>query len=182
VREQSAQSGPAAAPPDLATLYAAEVAYVWESLRRLGAREADLEDLTHDVFLAVSRHLAEFDPSRPVRPWLFGFAFRVASEHRRRAHARHEILAAAPDRPDGGASAEDRVAATEARRLVLAALEPLSLDARAVLVLHDLDGQSIPDIAAALDERPNTLYSRLRLARQQFVAEVRRLREQGARP
>jgi RNA polymerase sigma-70 factor (ECF subfamily) len=49
-----------------------------------------VEDLTHDVFIQVNRHLAAYDGTRPARPWLFGFAYRVASQHRRRAHRRRD--------------------------------------------------------------------------------------------
>ena len=83
-------AGPApvpAVPLDLQTLFKMHAGYVWNSLRRMGVRPADLEDLTHDVFLQVHRHMGQFDPSRAVKPWLFGFAFRVASQYRRRARS-----------------------------------------------------------------------------------------------
>lgn len=77
-------------PIDLRDVYDAHAAYVWNTLRRLGAHPADLEDLTHDVFVQVQRHLHEFDSARPVKPWLFGFAFRILSQHRRRARRHPE--------------------------------------------------------------------------------------------
>src|SRR5689334_8515619 len=78
---------PVLAPPRLTfrAIFEAEFAYIFNTLRRLGVREPDLEDVTHDVFITVNRLLSEFDPSRPLRPWLFGFAFRVASDYRRLA-------------------------------------------------------------------------------------------------
>ena len=63
-------------------LFAAEFDYVWASLRRLGVNERDVEDIAHDVFLHVYRKLGSYDPKRPVRPWLFGFAYRAASDYR----------------------------------------------------------------------------------------------------
>jgi len=161
--------------PDLAAIYAGELPYVWESLRRLGVREADLEDLAHDMFIALQRRLPDYDPARPLRPWLFGFALRVASDYRKSARVKLEVGAVPFDVADARPGAEERLAAREARDLILRALDRLTLEQRAVFALHDLDGCSMPEIADALGEPLNTLYSRLRAARVEFTAAVRRL-------
>jgi RNA polymerase sigma-70 factor, ECF subfamily len=166
--------------PDLAAIYEAELAYVWESLRRLGVRDADLEDLAHDLFIALQRRLPDYDPARPLRPWLFGFAYRVASDYRRSSRVRLEVAAVPPEVADGRPGAEERLAAREARDLILRGLGQLTLEQRAVFALHDLDGYSIPEIAEVLDEPVNTLYSRLRAARAQFTAAVRGAPVEGA--
>ena len=44
-------------------LYRAHVGYVWNSVRRLGVPERDVEDVTHDTMFAVYRKLADFDPT-----------------------------------------------------------------------------------------------------------------------
>ncbi len=66
----------------------------------------------------------------------------------------------------------------ERRALVLSALDRMPLERRAVFVMHEIDEHSIPDVARALDLPLNTAYSRLRIAREEFAAAVRRL--QGA--
>jgi RNA polymerase sigma-70 factor, ECF subfamily len=162
--------------PTLRAIFIADAPYVVHSLRRLGVRERDLEDLSHDVFLTVHRHLHEYDPARPIRPWLFGIAFRVALAYRRRAGHQREVAHAVVEAVDEGPAADEQLASREARRLVQAALEALEPDRRAVFVMHDLDGAAMPDIAAALAIPLNTGYSRLRLARKDFAAAVTRLR------
>lgn len=164
-------------------LYEREFAWVHRTLRRLGARDRDLEDLAHDVFVVVYRRLDDYDPARPLRPWLFGIAFRVVSDYRRRAAFTRETATPLELTPGGTTPAhqEDDLADRERRELVLAALDGLDLDQRAVFVLHELDGATIPEIAAALDVSQNTLYSRLRLARGRFAAAVERLRRRGDR-
>jgi RNA polymerase sigma-70 factor (ECF subfamily) len=131
------------------------------------------KDAVHDVFVVVHRRLDDYDPTRPLRPWLFGIAFRVASERRRRpvemAGREEEMLAVADLRP----TPEARLASEEARRRVHAALDTLPLDQRAVLVMHDLEGHSAPEVAVGLDVGLNTVYSRLRLAREKFVIALR---------
>jgi RNA polymerase sigma-70 factor (ECF subfamily) len=77
---------------------------------------------------------------------------------------------------DESGGTEELVAASANRQLVLEALQALDLKKRAVFVMHELNGYSAPEIAAALGEPVNTIYSRLRVGWDQFEAEVRRLR------
>jgi len=178
----------AGAPPrpaggtDLPSIYRSELAYVWKTLRRLGAPPADLEDLAHDVFVVVHRHLADYDPTRPLRPWLFGIAVRVFSDHRRVGRNARESPGHSLEAIDAGPSVEERLEGQEARALLMTALDALELEQRVVLVMHDLDEQSIPEIAAALAIPLNTAYSRLRLARAAVVARIARLRGRSLEP
>jgi RNA polymerase sigma-70 factor (ECF subfamily) len=154
-------------------VFEAEFSYVSHTLRRLGVREADLEDVAHDVFITVHRLLPQYDPMRPIRPWLFGVAFRVASDYRRLARHTREIPEPPAGEPvDGALLADEQLAAEQARRLVIEALGELDLDRRAVLVMHDIDGHAMPEIAQALSIPLNTAYSRLRLARVELKAAV----------
>jgi RNA polymerase sigma-70 factor (ECF subfamily) len=161
--------------PSFEDIYAVEFDYVWSSLRRLGVRQADLEDVAHDLFLVVHRQLERLDPARPVRPWLFGIAYRVASEHRRRAHRHREVL---EEREVGDAAPrpDELVARQQAAELVQRALDGIPLERRGIFVLHDIDGYAVPEIATALEVPLNTAYSRLRLARADFAREVARLK------
>jgi RNA polymerase sigma-70 factor (ECF subfamily) len=164
-----------ARPLDLREVFTMHAPYVWNTLRRLGISGADLEDLTHDVFTQVHRHLHEYDPSRPVKPWLFGFAFRIAAEQRRRTQRRREEpLESEPIDPV--ALPDARLAAEQDRQLVVAALAAIELERRAVFVLYEIDGVPMDEIASSLGIPPNTGYSRLRLARAEFAAAVKRLK------
>jgi RNA polymerase sigma-70 factor (ECF subfamily) len=169
---------------DFRELFDSQLSYVWGVLRRLGVREADTEDLALEVFLHVHRRIAEYDESRPVRPWLFGFAYRIAARHRQKAHLRREVLGDAPDAASAHPSAEDQLATRQARDVVHEALDGVDLDRRAVLVLHDWDGVPITEVAEALGIPLNTAYSRLRVAREELTAAVKRLcaRRGGGRP
>jgi RNA polymerase sigma-70 factor, ECF subfamily len=164
------------APGDFRALFEREFNYVWNTLRRLGVHGRDLEDVAHDVFVQVHRHFSEYEQSRPLRPWLFGFAFRVASDYRKLARHRVELLENTVDAADGAPSADDRLAAAEDGQLVARALDAIDLDRRAVFILHDLDDLPIPEIARALGINVNTAYSRLRIAREKFTSAVKRLR------
>lgn len=171
--------------PDFDRLFQSECSYVFHSLRRLGVHERDLEDVAHEVFLVIHKKLPEYDPSRPLRPWIFAFAFRFASDYRRLArHRREQIRDDDHEPPDSGPDVGERIDAERSRKLVLEALEVLDLDKRAVFVMHEIDGTPIPAVAVALGIPVNTAYSRLRLAREAFTAQVKRLRlrSAGTRP
>ena len=161
---------------DVGSLFDEHFDYLWGTLRRLGVRSADLEDLVHEVFLKIHLRRADYDETRPVRSWLFGFAYRVAADYRRLARNRIEVFDVPANLTDHQARADDRIAANEERALVRAALESVEFDRRAVLVLHDLDEVPIPEVALALEIPLNTAYSRLRIARSEFATAARRLR------
>jgi RNA polymerase sigma-70 factor (ECF subfamily) len=161
-------------PPDLPTIYRSEFAYVWKTLRRLGAPPSDLEDLAHDVFVVVHRHLGDYDPSRPLRPWLFGIALRVVSDFRRLGRNLREVAAERIDVVDKAPSPDQRMEEVEARAFLMRALDTLDLDRRAVFVMHAFDEMPVPEIAAALSIPLNTAYSRLRLARADVAACLKR--------
>lgn len=166
---------PALGRPSFPEVYESCFSYVWTCLRRLGVWERDLEDATHDVFVVVHRRMDDFDATRPLKPWLAGIATRVASEFHRRARHRHEVVSDDVEAVDAAPAADHLVRDRQRRALVLKALERLDFDRRTVFVLHDIDGHAMPEIAAALETSVNTLYSRLRAARQEFAAAVKDL-------
>lgn len=157
---------------DFDATYRAELSYVWRSLRRLGARDSDIEDLCHETFSVVYRKRLEFDTGRAVRPWLFGIAFRILSDFRRKARHRYEI-SSEREHADACPHPLDR---QDAKQLCDAALATLTEEQGATLIMHDLDGYTAPEIAIALDIPLNTVYSRLRRARTSFAAAAKRLR------
>lgn len=167
-------------PPDFSTLYRCEFSYVWKTLRRLGAPTRDLEDLAHDVFVVVHRHLGDYDPTRPLRPWLFGIAMRVLADFRRALRNCYEIPCAVDEPADGAVPADAQLEDNEARAMLMKALDALDLDRRAVFVMHELDEMPAPEIAAALAVPLNTVYSRLRLARADVLTRIRRMRAREA--
>jgi RNA polymerase sigma-70 factor (ECF subfamily) len=165
--------GPGCTSAFFRDLFDREVSYVWTSLQRLGVPERDREDLTNEVFFRVHQRLGEYDRSRPIRPWLFAFVVRVTGEYRRRPRHRFEELGGEGDARDGAVSPPR--SRSDAEEMARVALESLEIDKRAVLLLHDLDGHSAAEIAAALGLPVGTVYSRLRAAREEFTLAVRRL-------
>jgi RNA polymerase sigma-70 factor, ECF subfamily len=166
-------------PSSIAEAYESEFDNIWRTLRRLGLPETILEDAVQEVFLAAHARLHTFDHARPMRPWLYGIAIRVASEMRRRQRRTTpnlETAEAIVARDRSGP--EEALAAREARTLMDQALAQLDFDQRVVLVMHDLDELPAPTIAETISAPLNTVYSRLRLARAKVAAFVARKRGQ----
>jgi RNA polymerase sigma-70 factor (ECF subfamily) len=164
-------------------IYDSEVEFVYHRLRRLGVLERDLEDKLHDVFVVVHRRLADYDPSRPIRPWIAGITMRVASDYRKSAYQRRErpVQERAEETQDGGPDPEQALQRRRDQELVIAALDRLDEERRAVLVLHDIEGHTMREIAEMLDTSANTLYSRLHTAREQFIKAARQLKRSGVK-
>jgi RNA polymerase sigma-70 factor (ECF subfamily) len=150
-----------------------ELNYIYRTLRRMGAGPSEVDDLAQDVFLALRGSWTKYDPTRPIRPYLFGIAFRIASAHQRKRNREIAFGVLEPDdlepRPD------EALQAKQARLMVLAALERIPLRRRAVLVMHDLDDIPVADVASVLGIPRFTAYSRLRKARRELEAALRRL-------
>ena len=163
--------------PDEACLdaFQRELDYIYRTLQRLGTAPSEVEDLAQELFLALRRSWPQYDAKRPLRPYLFGIAFRIASAHHRKT--RREVAFGTVDVYDGGPTPDDVLQTKQARALVLAALERIPMPRRAVLVMRDLDDIPVDEIAAALAIPLFTAYSRLRKARRELVVAVRRIRK-----
>jgi len=157
----------------------AELDYVLETLRRLGASPDEVEDLTQEVFVVLHKNWSTFDTSRPLRPYLFGVAFRIVCAYRRRRvreRPREDL-----DVEDGAAGPEGSLQSKESVALLLAALERVPLARRAVVIMHELDGVPVADIARTLSISRFGAYARLRKGHKELAAAVRRLSKAGGR-
>lgn len=150
-----------------------ELDYIYRTLHRLGAATSDVEDLAQEVFLALRHSWTQYDHERPLRPYLFGIAFRITAAHQRKR--RREVAFRVVDGGYVGPGPEDALQTKQARALVLAALERIPLPRRAVLIMHDIDEVPILEVASVLSIPRFTAYSRLRKARRELEAAIRRM-------
>jgi RNA polymerase sigma-70 factor, ECF subfamily len=191
------------ARPSFEAVYAVGLPFLHQALRWLGVAASDLDDMLQDVFLAAYRGLANYDPWRyhgvhpdalsaggaltlriapdaALRRWLFGIAWRQVSHYHERAHRRREIPSGvgpgAPfGRVDPAPTPEQAIAGADRARLVTALLLKVPPARRVILILHDVLEVSATDIARELQMKENTVWSRLRLAREDFRAAAARL-------
>ena len=163
--------------PCFEDVYRTEFGFVWRSAKRLGLRDAGLDDAVQEVFVVVHRRLAEFEGRSSLRTWLFGITLRVVRDHRRSARRRDPGPPVDPDtlRDTGGGPAESAEKA-EAVRLLHALLDELDDERREVFVMAELEQMAMPEISEALGINVNTAYARLRIARQEFEQALARNR------
>lgn len=150
--------------------------FVWRVLRALGVPHAAMEDVAQDVFVVVHRRLPEFEGRSDVRTWLFRIVRWVVTDDRRRRRAKpaHESLDGVAI-VDGGPGPFEMAARGEVVRTLERILSRMDEEKRIVFVLMDLEEMNAPEVAELLAVNVNTVYSRLRLAREQF----RRLYDAG---
>jgi RNA polymerase sigma-70 factor, ECF subfamily len=164
-------------PPEPAfrEIYRDHAAFVWRVLRRLGLPPADAEDAAQEVFMVVLKKLDNFAHRSSLRTWLYGIAYRCASEHRRRAHVKSEVPTGEPDPGAADPPQPESVDRKRAREQLDAILARLDGDKRAVFVFYEIEELSMNEVAEIVGCPLQTAYSRLRAAREHVEAAARRL-------
>ena len=154
-------SSPVAPARDFSSIFEELAPFVWRALRRLGIAEADVEDISQEVFVTVHRKLPEFEGRSSLRTWVYGICIRTASDHRRRAHVRRER---ATEEPPDRAASPTQPRDLERRRTRAAldrALDTLDDDKRAVVVLYEIEDLPMSEVADAVGCPLQTAYARL---------------------
>lgn len=170
-----------AAQASFCETYRQHLQWMLHTVRRLGVLDSDAEDVAHDVFGTAWNRLDTYASGRPMRPWLFGIAFRVVSNRKATKRSKEE-LADTFDTISGVRQAPDEILEGEdARRHVLHALNTLPVEQRALFVGADIDQVPITELAEHLGIPLNTAYSRLRLARSKFQATFNELQNEVRR-
>ena len=170
-------------PARLRRIVEAHFDFIWRSLRRLGVAEHSVDDAAQQVWIVAARKLTTITPGQE-RAFLFGTALRVASDARRSASRRREVLGDGEDEGpiDQAPRADQQLDAHRARALLDDVLAAISIELRAVFVLYELEELPIPEIASLVGVPVGTASSRLRRARAEFQQIVKRMRARGSIP
>ncbi len=169
-----------AAGPGFDAIYEENLTYIWRAARRLGIDPADTDDVVQEVFLVAHRRLPEFEGRAQVKTWLFKILVRVVRHYfrtqkrkpgHRPSEAPHEIDGLHAPSASSPAEAAERA---EAVRILDGLLARLDADKREVFVLAEIEELSVVEIADVLGANLNTVYSRLRSARQVFERALER--------
>ena len=157
--------------------------FVWRTARRMGIMDSALDDVCQDVFVAIHRRLPEFEGRSSMKTWVFGFILNVVQVHhrtQRRKSVSHRAVGEVLD-PDTitdqhSGTPDENLSRAQAADIAHELLSRLPEDKRVVFILSELEGMSAAEISEAVSANVNTVYARLRAARQQFSQAVERYR------
>jgi len=141
-------------------------------------------DVTQDVFMKVFRDLNKFDGKSKFKTWLYRVTVNASIDVTRKKRPSQSIDATdASDEEDKAPvvitsespGPRDVAASEELKVLVQKALEDLSADHRAILVLREWQGLSYEEIADMLQIDMGTVMSRLYYARKKLGDVLKRM-------
>ncbi|MFC1736591.1 RNA polymerase sigma factor [Candidatus Hydrogenedentota bacterium] len=144
-------------------------------MRMIGSRD-DAADLTQEVFLRAYKSIKSYKPKAKFSTWLYTIARNqcynfTRDRSTRRKHVMDGQLlgedeAVDPVVPDAAKSPEHNARMGEYAELIRRALNDLSEEHRAVILLREYQGMSYEEMSKVLGIRTGTIKSRLARARQ----------------
>jgi len=132
---------------------------------RLSSDAALAEELTQDVFVRAWQKLGSFRGESAFSSWLYPLTVNVALSERRSRRRRTSRFYATDDLTPFDRPPETRAPGPEAGFDLEKALGALPPGARAVFVLHDVEGYKHEEIAGLLDMAVGTSKAQLHRAR-----------------
>ncbi len=154
-----------------ARLYDRHGAVVLSLCRRLSLAEA--EDAAQETFIRAYRLLHKVESAAKLRPWLYGIARRVCSEHtralrRRRHHEDQAMLTRTAERKATAASATESLEQAEQLHRLDDAIDQLDDRQRLAIHLYYLESDPIQAAQSALGLSRSGYYKLLAKARQRL--------------
>jgi len=150
------------------------------SRQMLGSKEA-AEDVTQDVFVALTRNAGRFNPSvASLSTYLYGIARNLVLQRYKRSRSLNEVNIDALGAENDAALAiaadpADEISRAQITRQLRLAILRLPLHYREVVVLCELNGLSYEEAAAVAGCPVGTVRSRLSRARQMLIDRCRLL-------
>ena len=163
---------PAWTPPSWEQIVEEHSPRVYRLAYRLSGNRHDAEDLTQETFVRVFRSLSSYQPGT-FEGWLHRITTNLFLDSaRRKSRIRFEALGeddgARLVTPSGRGTPERGFEHQNLDYDVQAALDALSPEYRAAVVLCDIEGLSYEEIAATLGIKMGTVRSRIHRARAQL--------------
>jgi RNA polymerase sigma-70 factor (ECF subfamily) len=153
--------------------------FVYRNARRLGVPPSAADDVVQEVFVVLHRRLPEYDGRATLQSWVYGILANTVRDYRRAFRRKQgPLVAVERDEQLGPASSrtspEQRAQLKQDLTLLMQLLNELPEAQRELIVLADLEQLSMPEICDCLGGNSNTVYSRLRVARENLKAKLAR--------
>lgn len=178
---------PGAGQPTFERVYEDFFDFVYRNSRRLGVPASAVDDVVQEVFVVLHRRLPDYDGRATLNSWVYGILANTVRDYRRSFRRKQApLIPADRDEQLGPApsttSPEQRAQLRQDVALLLKLLDELPEAQRELIVLADLEQLSVPEICECLGGNSNTVYSRLRVARENLKARLSRHLLASARP
>ena len=150
---------------------------LYRQMRALAGPRQDLDDLVQAAAERALSALGRFEGRSSLSTFTYGIVYRTLLDHQRwyRRFQRRFVVQGRDDvaEPAFPRSSETDLRELERARRLYAALDLLSQEKRAALILHDLEGLDVGDVAAIAGSNERTVRSRIRDARKKLAELLR---------
>jgi RNA polymerase sigma-70 factor (ECF subfamily) len=150
---------------------------LFNTVLHVAGRREEAEDVVQEAFVQAFLKLSSFQRNSAFYTWLYRVAFNIAISRKRRRRAETSVEqhreSTGVEPLDDGEAPEERVLREERAELLSGALQRLSDEHRAILVLREMEGCCYDTIAEILDLPVGTVRSRLHRARLQLRDELK---------
>ena len=152
-------------------------------LRRNGIRGEDQWEALQDVITDAWRKQDTYNPAQDLKAWLFGIAANVVKTyHRRRSARAAQVLrseaydeVAVESIPDPSPGPEENLIQENRRSMLERMVSSLGNESqRKALVLHEIRGLPLDDVAKETGASPKTVWARCEAARERCKAWLQR--------
>jgi len=144
------------------------VASLYRMAYRYTGRREDAEDLVQDLLVKLYVRMPELTEVADLRPWLIRSLYHAFVDRLRKSARSPELVDVEDQALMALDNPEQDVLTLQQRQALTAAIDQLSPEHRAVVVLHLVEGHSLAELSAILDVQVGTLKSRLHRAKAQL--------------
>ncbi|MBQ3568676.1 MAG: sigma-70 family RNA polymerase sigma factor [Anaerotignum sp.] len=162
---------------------------VYNLALRMMNHSEDAQDISQEVFLKAYRSLQNFDERSAFSTWLYRITHNTCIDEMRKrkgkqSYSLEEELESADGSmqrqvADAGDTPEESLMRKEQKSEILQALDTLSEEHKAAIILRDVKGMAYEEIAEILELSLGTVKSRISRARNQLKTEILKMREQN---
>ena len=164
---------------------------VYNVALRMMDHSEDAKDISQEVFLKAYRNIKNFDERAAFSTWLYRITYNTCiDEMRKRKGKQSYSLEEEMENEEGsmqrqiadeGETPEESILREEQKSEIIQALESLSAEHKAAIILRDIKGLSYEEIAEILDLSLGTVKSRISRARNQLKSEILKSRERNTK-